>query len=91
MPCVGWIFPQAWQKCPLAAWPHDQQAAPVSVCATLSNWQIARRGGADQAGRGTGPRYLLIASYAENDEPQPQDLEAFGFTKLNPCLIKVFS
>ena len=29
--------------------------------------------------------------YAENDEPQPHDLEAFGLMKLNPCFISVFS
>ncbi len=29
------------------------------------------------------------AHYAENELPQPQDLVEFGFTKTNPCCIKV--
>ena len=31
----------------------------------------------------------LVAVYAENELPQPQDFVEFGFTKMNPCCIRV--
>ena len=36
-------------------------------------------------------KYEEKCGYAENDEPQPQDLEALGLMKLNPCFINVCS
>lgn len=33
----------------------------------------------------------LAATHAENDDPHPHDFDEFGFTKLNPCFIKVSS
>ena len=78
------MSPQDQQACAAAIVTGLVSVAMNSKFASCSRPNLNR--GSNCSDRNAEPQQT---TYPENDVPQPQDFCAFGFTKTNPCCIKV--
>jgi len=70
----------ALQKSPVPRW--NLAADSFAFLATNFAIKLKRKASKEKSAK-------VAALYPENEVPQPQDFEAFGFTKTNPCCMSV--